>query len=93
MNCDILMLSLKYLKGISMSTRMVITIDEHLKKLATEKAKNMGISLSSLVRMALTKEVRGNALVKDKILKEIESSPRISGADYLAKLDAMIENA
>ena len=90
---DIIMLSHIYLKGVGMSTRMVITIDENLKDLASKKAKNMGLSLSSLVRMAWTKEIKKDELVKDRILREIESSPRISSEEYLAKLDAMIDNA
>ena len=49
-----------------MSTRMVITIDENLKELASKKAKNMGLSLSSLVRMALAKEVNKEELIKEK---------------------------
>ena len=76
-----------------MSTRMVITIDENLKELASKKAKNMGLSLSSLVRMALAKEVNKEELIKDKIIKEIENEPRISAKAFLAELDEMINNA
>jgi len=77
-------------------TRINITIDEKLKSTAEIQAKNLGLSLSSFIRLLLVKSVNNNQLSGvDKGLLDLKNGKfkTFNKEQYISALNDMINNA
>ena len=75
--------------------RININIDDHLKLLSEQKAKSMGLTLSSLVRLLLSKETQDFREKVDQLVidteKEGYDNP-IQWTDYKKQLQKDLNN-
>lgn len=72
---------------------VMVRMDDDFKNELTKNAKDLGLSLSAYIRSTMKERIKRKELVMERITREVENEPRVSGEQFLAEIQEMIKNA
>ena len=72
---------------------VIVRMDDDFKNELTKNAKDLGLSLSAYIRSTMKERIKRKELVMERITREVEHEPRVSGEQFLAEIQDMIKNA
>lgn len=71
---------------------VIIRMDDGLKQELSQKAKDMGLSLSAFIRSTMKERIKKQS-IRDKIITDIKGDEVVSYHDFKEELKEMITNA
>lgn len=70
----------------------MVRIDDDFKNELTKNTKDLGLSLSAYIRSTMKERIKRKESVMERITREVENEPRVSGEQFLAEIQEMIKN-